>query len=914
MAEPRWTDVVTGNALRAPRAVAVHGAGPTLTYAELDAGSDRLARRLRALGAGPGSVIALLMPRTSALVTAILAVTKAGAAYFPLEVDQPPRRVATLLDQVSPAWTITDQVRDEATGGRSAIVLFGPAELAADLAAASEPGADRDLAHPADGDDLAYVIATSGSTGTPKSVLITHRGVMNMVEQQIGQFAVSATSRVLQCASIGFDAAFSEIAMALCSGARLELAAPGELTPGWELAATVARRGITHLTLTPSALSVLAPHELPSVSTLVVAGEASPPALIDRWAPGRRLINAYGPAEATVCVTLSDPLTAGPAPIGRALAGTRVEVLDENLRPLPPGEPGELWVAGPGVARGYLGSPALTARRFLADPRGEPGSRMYRTGDLGYRDAAGQLWFTGRDDGQVKIRGHRVDTAEVAAVLAAHPSVREARVLAHADARGALQLVAYVVAADPPSVRSEVALTGPLRAWVREHLPEAMVPTAVRTLPRLPLTRHGKLDTQALRAGSLERQDREPRRVSTPVGVLCDLFNDVLDLGLDGCRPDDDFFGLGGHSLTGALLLGRVRTVFGTRLTLPDLAAAATPRALARLLGRDAESAPALGIGAALALRSHGDGPPLFCLPPATGLGWAYARLLGGLHPRHPVYALQSPGLNPDDPPARSVPELVEHCVGQIRAIRPLGPYHLVGWSFGGVLAHAVAVALRQAGQPVELLAVLDGYPGAGGTRAALGPAEAPGAGELGEPEVRTLLGAGLGPEDQVLPPGLPRVLRAHVRLQRDHVPEVFDGSMTLFTAGPAERSGAGSWRPHLTGELTVVPVAAGHHTMLEPAPLRTITTVLAELLETSAPAAHSALTAPPSADPDRPDPLDTRCHVLRNDAGQYCLWPAALPVPEGWHTALIDAERGHCLSYVEQVWTDPLLRGGPDA
>ncbi|GAA5171432.1 hypothetical protein GCM10023321_70000 [Pseudonocardia eucalypti] len=888
-AEPLWHDVVATLARRRPEAVAVSGAGPTLNYARLDALSERLAERLITLGVRPERLVALLMERTSALVVALYAVAKAGGAYLPLDPTHPPERLAFMLGDAAPALVITDS---ELNGGLlegHRVLTFGPDELAEDTPS-RHIGSHRTGAPRAG--DAAYAIFTSGSSGKPKSVLITHCGVMNMVGQQIEHFAVRLASRVLQCASTGFDAAFSEIAMALCAGARLELATAAELVPGAPLAATVARRAVTHLTITPSALATLDPGDLPSVTTLIVAGEACPPGLVDQWAGGRRMVNAYGPTETTVCATMSDPLTGGVPPIGRPLAGTSAEVLDHRLCPVPPGEVGELWVGGPGVARGYLGRPGLTAVRFLADPRGKPGSRMYRTGDLARVDEDGVLWFAGRDDEQVKIRGHRVDLGEVAAVLGEHPAVRDVRAIARPGAHGVHRLEAYVVPAEPGA-----AVAGTLRAWARTRLPEAMVPALVITLDRLPLNANGKLDLAALRAPT--------RFPAAPEGgaprLLCDLFADTLDLGARACGPDEDFFDLGGNSLTGTLLLARVRKVFGVRLTLPDLAAAPTPRELAARLDRTGSG----GAEDLLALRPRGDGPPVFCLPPAAGLGWSYGRLLGVISPVHPVYALQSPGLRADQPPLEDMTELAEHCVELIRRTQPRGPYHLLGWSFGGVLAHAVAVALRAAGQQVAMLAAMDAYPGHGGTLAATGSAEP--AAELDEATARLLLANSLG-ADVPWPDRLVDVLRANVRMQREHLPGVLDGSMTLFTAQhPGEQPDPDSWRPYLGEPPRVVSLPASHHRLLDPPALAVIAPVLAELLGDHSPIALAE-------DPGRrPDPLDGPCHVLRNDAGQYCLWPAAHPVPAGWQITLTERDRAACVAFVERAWTDPMLLGGPD-
>lgn len=951
----KWTELVSAQARRRPDAVAVSHADTALTYAELEALANQLARRLVDLGVGPERPVALLMERSVALIVAVLAVSKSGGAYLPIDPSYPAQRVGYMLRDAEPTVLISDGDRvrpDSAT--KCEVVALPSAGLTDALAVwSAEPLTEvgqRAILRPG---HAAYVIYTSGSTGVPKGVVVTHAGITNMVRQQIERFVVRPDSRVLQCASTGFDAAFSEIAMALCSGARLVLASASTLAPGPELAALVADQAITHLTITPTALAMMQPADLPSVSTLVVAGEACPPWLAQLWAGGRRLINAYGPTETTVCATMSEPLAArgdaASAPIGRPLDGTTAYLLDHQLCPVPHGTVGELCVGGVGVARGYLGLPGLTAERFVADPWGIPGSRMYRTGDLVREAVDGALEFVGRADGQVKIRGQRVDLGEVEAVLGEHAGLRDVRIMVETDVLGARCLAAYVVPAEPmPSGAdsARIALIGSLRAWGRQRLPEFMVPSRITVLDRLPRNAHGKLDAAALRAvlastPAAHRARRAPSGSMT--GLLADLFADTLSLGdAYDCGADDDFFDLGGHSLTGVVLLSRIRSLFGVRLTLPDLAVASTPSALAELLtqGRSRSA----GVDPVLPLRPRGAGPALFCFPPASGLGWSYGRLLPRVGPEHPVFALQSPGLAEAEPLVETMDGLVDHYLRLIRERQPEGPYHLLGWSFGAVLAHAAAVRLQREGARVALLAVLDGYPGSGGTRA-VGVATNQAATErdavrllvasLGRraepPEANDLLAwaaaqlterAGLPGELDV-----PRVramvgaLLSAIRMQREYTPGVFRGRMVLFTAraaGQGEAPGPELWQPHVDGELPVFGVPTGHHDMLAPESLSVIGPVLAA--ELGAAPVHAA--APAAAPGDHPglgelgvagldgqdgDAEDGLYHVLRNNEMQYSLWPAAVAVPRGWRVALAGRARQRCLAFVETSWTDSL-------
>ncbi|EST31002.1 non-ribosomal peptide synthetase, partial [Streptomyces roseochromogenus] len=415
-----------------PDAVALVHEDRVVRYGELAERADRLAHWLRAAGVGAESVVAVRMKRSPELVTAVLGIWKAGAAYLPVDPDYPAERIAYMLDDARPACVL-DELPD----------LTGL------------PGTDPGVRpHP---DSPAYLIYTSGSTGRPKGVVASHRGVHSLLATQRERLGVGPGSRVLQFASPSFDAAFWEICMGLLSGATLVLAPADRLLPGVALASVVAEHGVTHVTLPPSALAVLPEDALPGV-TLVVAGEACPPDLTARWSAGHRMINAYGPTETTVCATTSAPLSgAGVPPLGTPVVNARVYVLDAYLRPVPHGVVGELYLAGAGLARGYLNRPALTAERFVADPFGAPGSRMYRTGDLARRRADGTLEFAGRVDHQIKVRGFRVEPGEVEAALTEHPSVAGAVVVADGD-----RLVAYVVedhadaAADPAAGTRQV--------------------------------------------------------------------------------------------------------------------------------------------------------------------------------------------------------------------------------------------------------------------------------------------------------------------------------------------------------------------------------------------------------------------------------------------------------------------------
>jgi amino acid adenylation domain-containing protein len=584
----------------APDAVAVVSEDTTLTYHQLNKLANRLAHALIARGIGPEQIVALALPRSPELVVAIQAVLKAGAGYLPLDPEYPAARLSFMLQDADPALLLINSQTEGGlgdTGLTSRLVLDHPDTTKLLAGCADTDPADADRTTPLTPAHPAYVIYTSGSTGHPKGVVVCHRGVSSLAAAQIEHFEVDSGSRVLQFASPSFDAAFSELCVGLLSGAALVVAPPEKLVPGAALCALAARRHVTHVTLPPSALAVLPSGEgLPRVKTLVVAGEACPGELVTAWSPNRRMINAYGPTETTVCATMSGPLshaTQLPLPIGRPITNVQVYVLGVGLQLVPTGMAGELYVAGWGLARGYLNQPGLTAARFVANPFGPAGTRLYRTGDLVRWRAEGELEFLGRVDDQVKVRGYRIEPGEIEAALTAHPRVAQAVVIAREDRPGDQRLVAYVVAADPSSTgqtppsswtnptaaRDTAALMDALREFVRVRLPEYMVPAAVVVLERLPLTPNGKCDRAALPAPEFRSVEggRTPRTPQEQ--LLCELFADVL--GLVVVSVDDDFFDLGGHSLLATRLVSRVRATLGVELGLRALFETSTVAGLA---------------------------------------------------------------------------------------------------------------------------------------------------------------------------------------------------------------------------------------------------------------------------------------------------------------------------------------------
>ncbi|MGQ4491199.1 amino acid adenylation domain-containing protein, partial [Streptomyces sp. SAS_281] len=562
----------------------------SMSYAELDVRTNRLAHALMARGAGPERLVAVALPRSADLVVAILAVLKSGAAYVPVDPEYPAARIAYLLDDARPVLTLTDsRTQDrlpEETGDR--LVLDGPETSAlVGSCPATDPMVPVDPAQPV------YVIYTSGSTGRPKGVVVTHTGLVNLYANQ-GPL-VSPTGerlRVGLTTSVSFDASCDQL-FAVFAGHELHVLDEATWTDPEAYLAYAARAGLDTLGGTPSYLHVLVDHGLldhPRWRPALVAlgGEPVPEQLWERLqaADGVRALNYYGPSECTVDSVVA-PLASSPRPvIGRPMGGTRLYVLDGALRPVPGGVAGELYIAGTGLARGYFDRPGLTAGRFVADPFGAGGARMYRTGDLVRWDRNGNLEFLGRTDDQVKVRGFRIELGEIEAVLGEHPALARTAVVVRRDGARGSRLVAYVQPAAGAAPQTEE-----LRTHLRERLPEYMVPAVFVPLDVLPLTPNGKLDRRAL--PEPEASTTAGRAPRTPEEhVLAGLFAEVL--GVPRVGADDDFFDLGGHSLLATRLVARVRATLGVELALPTLFRTPTVAGLAAGLGSAGRARPAL--------------------------------------------------------------------------------------------------------------------------------------------------------------------------------------------------------------------------------------------------------------------------------------------------------------------------------
>jgi amino acid adenylation domain-containing protein len=695
----------------------------SLTYRELNARANQLAHYLRTLGIGPEVLVGICVERSIEMVVGLLAILKTGGAYVPLDPSYPQERLAFMLQDSDVAVLLTQTALHTNLPPTDAkLVCLDAADALFAGHATDNPVSQVQVAN------LAYVIYTSGSTGQPKGVLLEHRGLVNLAQAQIRAFGVQPGSRVLQVASLNFDASISEIVMALCAGATLVVAPAEQLLPGFALSATIQRTAISHITLVPSSLTLLDPEEVPALQRVIVAGEACSPPLAARWAARLQFFNAYGPTETTVCATIMDCATwqdrQQAPPIGRPLANTQLYLLDAQQRLVPLGVAGELHIGGAGVARGYLNRQALTAERFIANPFGA--GRLYKTGDLARWRPDGNIEYLGRIDHQVKLRGFRIELGEIEAVLAQHPDVHEAVVIAREDAPGEKRLVAYIVADKVTrwqgdgsaelakakvNDRDDVTLSphhpvtlSALRQALAQRLPDYMMPSAFVFLDALPLTPNGKVDRKALPTPKRQMEHSSVTRPRTLAEQqLVRIWEDLLAIHPIGI--EDRFFDLGGHSLLAVQLLAKIQHAFGQTLPLRTLFAHPTIAELAMALQQGTIGTITTSL---VALQPRGDRAPLYCLPGAGGgvlYLYQFAQALGD---QQPVYALESLGLDGKTPPFTTVEAAAAYQVQQLQGHQPQGPYHLAGHSYGGFVVYAMAQQLHKAGAAIGALCILD--------------------------------------------------------------------------------------------------------------------------------------------------------------------------------------------------------------
>nr|QEO73643.1 AMP-dependent synthetase and ligase [uncultured bacterium] len=587
-------------ARRSPDAVAVVSGEESVSYRELDGRANRLARYLVAQGVGAESVVGLCLPRGAEMVTALLAVWKAGGAYLPIDPALPASRVAFMLADAGAVLVLgTQEVAEDLPAGRVRVVALDDPMVA--VLVDGLPDGPLEVAVPGGG--LAYVMYTSGSTGRPKGVGVTQAGLANYVASVpavVGFGAGGGPGRYGLLQAPFTDLGNTVVFASLVSGGELHVLPAEMVTDAGAVAEYLDRRGIDFVKAVPSHLSALsASAEMKGVlpaRSLVLGGEAASAGWLEELlaaaeGAGCGVFNHYGPTETTIGVVTTRLIRdRGTAPIGRPIANTRAYVLDEGLGVVPPGVTGELYVSGAQLARGYVSRAGLTAERFVACPF-EPGQRMYRTGDRVRWNTSGELEFAGRADDQVKIRGFRVEPGEVESALVGHPAVTQAAVVAREDTPGDRRLVGYIVPADGSAGGDDAELASSVRAMVAERLPEYMVPSAMVVLDALPLTANGKLDRRALPAPAYQvKRSRPPANEREE--LLCQVFAEVL--GLERVGVDDDFFVLGGHSLLATRLVSRIRTVLGAEVEIRTVFQTPTVADMARKVGDRKSTRPAL--------------------------------------------------------------------------------------------------------------------------------------------------------------------------------------------------------------------------------------------------------------------------------------------------------------------------------
>ncbi|MFD1830372.1 amino acid adenylation domain-containing protein [Streptomyces desertarenae] len=866
-------------AARTPEATALVFRDRRWSYAELDAAADRAARRLRAIGAEPGSRIGIAMERSPEAVAVMLGVLRAGAVAVPLDTDYPQERIAAMLRQARPFAVVAHTARARALPGLQDVRLMVTAEGLLDGSGPVGEPSPHPRINP---EDIAYLLFTSGSTGRPKGVEMPHRSLAGLVAWQNDVPSGVVGGVTAQYAPMSFDVSFQEVFSTLCGGGTLLIVPEDERRDMPALLRLLDREGVQRLYLPYVALQQFAEAAqalgiVPgALRALISSGEqlriTDEIRSLCAALPGIVLENQYGPTESHVVTR--HPMTGDPAlfpalpPIGRAVDGADVLVLDERMRPVPVGVKGEIHLGGACLARGYAEMPELTDERFVPRP-GAPGERLYRTGDLGFTLPDGSVVCVGRSDAQVKVRGFRVEPAEVELAITRfgteHPGLAEAAVVARRREGGDSFLAAFLVG-DPERVDQEQ-----LVRYLRSVLPDYMVPSHVEWLPALPLTPSGKRDDKALRERPLTVPDSAgataPRDEYEK--ALAELLGEVLHLPAVGVH--DNIFDLGGTSLTAMRLVVLIEQRYGVGIPLSEFVAAPTVAELAaRLRGDGAVAA----FDSLVPIRPHGDRRPVFFVHPMGGNVLCYVRFARHLPDGLPFYAFQAAGVDPGTEPLRSVEEIAAGYVARMRSVQPVGPYVVGGWSFGGFVAFEMARQLRAAGEEVERLILLDTTALNPGRRlrtdddALLGwffwellwlrrggdsPLELI-PDELTTLEERFDFIARLAVDEGVLPAGstgavvrrLFHVYEANWRAAFAYRPEVVDQDMVLVHASEPlpevlesmhtaiesmHRDPANGWRERTSGELTVIDVPGDHLTIMEEPHIAHVVRVVTELI-----------------------------------------------------------------------------------
>ena len=693
-----------------PDTVAIVTDTTTWTYQELNAKANILAHRLHALGVKPGMFVGLCMERSAEMIAATLGILKAGAAYVPLDPAYPSARLQYMLNDANPTGILVSQ---ESIPRVAETFKLYPHPILDVGTVLEEAGNETNLERTFSADHLAYVMYTSGSTGTPKGVCVEHRSVVRLVKGL--NYATLDTSETLfHFAPISFDASTFEIWGALLNGARL-VVYPAELPSLKDLGDAIIRHGVTTLWLTAGLFHQMVEANLDSlrgVRQLLSGGDILSVSHVRRvleQIPQTTLINGYGPTECTTftcCYPMRgtlEPCTS--VPIGRPISNTPIYILDTLLQPVPIGVPGELYVGGDGVAREYLNAPELTSERFIPNPFA-PG-RLYKTGDQVRYLPDGRVLFLGRADGQIKLRGFRIEPGEIETTLLSHPDVREAAVILRANRAGDKRLAVFVTVDQAKTPDTET-----LRTYLSERLPAHMVPADIIPLAKLPLTPNGKLDRRSLEKilpVSLAVSDTYVPPRDELEKKLSRVWAQLLDLKAVGIH--DNFFQLGGHSLLAIRLVICFRTICGFEISLRDIFECPTIELLANRVKSALPStniAPPEGDRYLEQLRKGSTNPPFICVTGAGSVTGYYAALAEHMSLEQPFYGLKDPSLDEEHDTFPTVETLAARYIQSLQTIQPHGPYYLGGWSFGGIVAFEMAQQLTHNGEEVALLALID--------------------------------------------------------------------------------------------------------------------------------------------------------------------------------------------------------------
>ncbi|KAG0226174.1 hypothetical protein BGW42_003839 [Actinomortierella wolfii] len=819
-----------------PDAVAIIQDNRSMTYFELDTYANWIGQKLVEAGISHGENVAIMMERSIDLVANEIAILMAGAAYVPIDPRSPVERQVYIVKNCSAKIVVTDDTISIPDKMELPILRLRASEAENVLGITK---IHITTSWTCSSMDTAYIMYTSESTGQPKGVMVSHRGIARLFYNS-GLVDIVFDDRVAFTTNPTFDISALEVWVPLLHGASIVIINNDTLLEAQRLSTAIDHYEITLLQL-PTALFhqhayVIGPT-LPKLKYLICGGEQG---LIDAFSAvvqydgPVRFLNVYGPTEATVWATTYEVTRSikdmERLPIGRPLGNTCVYVLDKHLVPVPIGVAGELYIGGPAVANGYLNRPDLTAKSFVPDPYSSvPGARMYKTGDLVCYLSDGNLVFLGRLDNQIKIRGFRVELGEIETRLVEHPDVREAIVITNGEG-GDKQLVAYVVC------DSRDDLSRVLREHLLTRIPEYMVPSAFVQLDSMPLTNNGKVDRSSLpdpgRISILAEKDVASQG-DTEI-TLALIWSELLKVDCVGRH--DNFFELGGHSLLAVRMLGIVRARMGVDLKLQSLFLTPTIADLVQSPLRDDINYDAFNV--LLPLKTQGNRPPLFCVHPSFGASWSYSGLAQHLHPEQPLYGLQARGFDGKTPLASSIEEMTLDYIDQIRKIQSRGPYHLLGWSFGGPVAHNMALELEKRGEQVQLLAILD-------SPASYSELTDESHAEEEENDVTQVLSKLFAdcmvPDAELDVEDLRRRVLAvgtnNSRLLKCHIPSVVNADIIFLRAAITEGNthqliDPTTWKPHTRNRLEVHDIQCAHGDMNKPEPLATIGRVIRARLD----------------------------------------------------------------------------------